>query len=103
MKKLTAIAVLLALILFAGCGQKYSKPEPTYDNESEKDDYAVYSLSIEYVYLRNLLSHNKEPIETIVIIAETNELGEYWESIGGSWGGRFNDGNHYSLEHNGVK
>ena len=23
-------------------------------------------------------------------------LGEYWESIGGTWGGRFNDGNHYS-------
>lgn len=32
-------------------------------------------------------------------------LGEYWESIGGSWGGRFGnpDGNHYSIEHNGVK
>ena len=30
-------------------------------------------------------------------------LGEYWESIGGSWGGRFNDGNHYSLEHGGCK
>ena len=30
-------------------------------------------------------------------------LGEYWESIGGSWGGRFNDGNHYSLEHDGMK
>lgn len=28
-------------------------------------------------------------------------LGEYWESIGGAWGGRFNDGNHYSLEHEG--
>lgn len=25
------------------------------------------------------------------------ELGEYWESIGGTWGGRFEDGNHYSL------
>lgn len=24
-------------------------------------------------------------------------LGEYWESIGGTWGGRFDDGNHYSL------
>jgi hypothetical protein len=24
------------------------------------------------------------------------QLGEYWESLGGSWGGRFNDGNHYS-------
>lgn len=30
-------------------------------------------------------------------------LGEYWESIGGTWGGRFNDGNHYSLAHGGMK
>ena len=31
------------------------------------------------------------------------ELGKYWESIGGTWGGRFQDGNHFSLEHNGMK
>jgi len=31
------------------------------------------------------------------------ELGEWWESIGGSWGGRFDDGNHYSLEHRGMR
>lgn len=30
-------------------------------------------------------------------------LGEYWESIGGSWGGRFDDPNHYSLRHEGMK
>ena len=24
-------------------------------------------------------------------------LGEFWESIGGTWGGGWNDGNHYSL------
>lgn len=32
-------------------------------------------------------------------------LGEYWESLGGSWGGRFKsaDGNHYSLEWQGRK
>jgi len=24
-------------------------------------------------------------------------LGLFWESIGGTWGGRWNDGNHYSL------
>ena len=30
-------------------------------------------------------------------------LGEYWESIGGTWGGRFNDGNHYTIEHQGRK
>ena len=30
-------------------------------------------------------------------------LGEWWESQGGMWGGRWSDGNHYSLEHDGVK
>jgi hypothetical protein len=30
-------------------------------------------------------------------------LGEKWELMGGSWGGRFNDGNHFSLEHGGIK
>jgi hypothetical protein len=32
-------------------------------------------------------------------------LGEYWESLHplARWGGRFNDGNHYSLEHEGRK
>lgn len=33
-------------------------------------------------------------------------LGEYWKSIGGSWGGDFKtrpDGNHFSYEHNGVR
>lgn len=30
-------------------------------------------------------------------------LGEWWESIGGCWGGRFGDGNHYSLSHEGRK
>ena len=24
-------------------------------------------------------------------------IGSFWESIGGTWGGRWNDGNHYSL------
>lgn len=30
-------------------------------------------------------------------------LGEWWESQGGTWGGRFKDGNHYSLEFKGMK
>lgn len=39
-------------------------------------------------------------------LTETSDhqpLGEYWESLGGSWGGRFNDGNHYSIEHEGRR
>lgn len=31
------------------------------------------------------------------------QLGEWWESQGGTWGGRFKDGNHYSLSHDGMK
>jgi hypothetical protein len=32
-------------------------------------------------------------------------LGEFWESIGGNWGGRFSkpDGNHFSLSFGGYK
>jgi hypothetical protein len=32
-------------------------------------------------------------------------LGEWWEKQGDgcSWGGRFQDGNHYSIENNGVR
>lgn len=35
-----------------------------------------------------------------VYLTETKdhkELGEFWEYIGGTWGGRWGDGNHYSL------
>ena len=33
--------------------------------------------------------------------ADHKFLGVFWENIGGSWGGRFKDGNHYSIEHEG--
>lgn len=37
--------------------------------------------------------------------SDHKELGEYWESLHPltCWGGRFNDGNHYSITHEGVK
>lgn len=30
-------------------------------------------------------------------------LGEWWESQGGTWGGRFKDPNHFSMEHQGRR
>jgi hypothetical protein len=30
-------------------------------------------------------------------------LGVYWESLGGSWGGRFKDGDHFSIENEGMR
>ena len=47
----------------------------------------------------NLFRDGKYLIET----EDHRELGEFWESIGGSWGGKFQDGNHYSLEYNGRR
>lgn len=47
----------------------------------------------------NLFIHGQYKTDT----ASYRPLGEYWESLGGSWGGRFNDGNHFSLAHNGVR
>lgn len=41
--------------------------------------------------------------EYLMSTEDHKQLGEYWESIGGSWGGRYGDGNHYSLEHDGRK
>lgn len=37
--------------------------------------------------------------------ADYQRLGLYWESLGGSWGGRFSkpDGNHFSLMWKGVR
>lgn len=34
---------------------------------------------------------------------EYREAGELWESMGGTWGGRFNDGNHFSTAFMGRK
>ena len=46
-----------------------------------------------------------------IYLTKTNdytELGEWWERMSTSdyicaWGGRFNDGNHFSISHNGRK
>lgn len=58
------------------------------DKSLHKSRLAVdFNLFKDGVYLSSTESHSP--------------LGEYWESIGGTWGGRFNDGNHYSLEHQG--
>jgi len=44
--------------------------------------------------------------DNVTYLTETKDhepFGLFWEDIGGSWGGRFEDGNHYSLEFEGMK
>ena len=67
-------------------GDAYRDPrvEWTYGtaNSKHKVRLAVdFNLYIDGIYKTTTAAH--EP------------LGRYWESIGGTWGGRFEDGNHY--------
>lgn len=58
--------------------------------------------SLHYIGLAADLNLFKDGVYLTETIDHTL-LGEFWESIGGTWGGRFNDGNHYSIEHEGRK
>jgi hypothetical protein len=40
----------------------------------------------------NLFKDNKFLSQT----SDHKELGDFWESLGGTWGGHWGDGNHYS-------
>ncbi len=78
--KNAAISFILMVSLVFGCSRPYSELDLPYEDETEKEDYAVYSESIEYVYLRNLVSHNKRDVKSIVVISQTDELNEYWKN-----------------------
>jgi hypothetical protein len=62
---------------------------------SHKDSNHKQRLAVDF----NLFKGGEFMMKT----SDHEPLGLFWESIGGAWGGRFNDGNHYSLEHNGIK
>jgi hypothetical protein len=67
-------------------GEAYRDPNATWGS---KKSFHKKRLAIDvnlfdkdWIYLTDTEHHKK--------------LGEWWESVGGTWGGRFNDGNHYS-------
>lgn len=81
-------------------GDAFRDPR-VHGNVGEKKSYSSASslhkerLAVDF----NLFKDGKYLTDT----NDHKELGEYWESLGGAWGGRFQDGNHYSLEHQGRK
>ena len=56
----------------------------------KKNSYHEKGLAIDL----NLFKNGNYLIKT----KDHEPLGLFWESIGGSWGGRFSDGNHYSWD-----
>lgn len=62
-----------------------------------KNSLHIKMLAVDF----NLFKNNK-----FLIRSEDHQtLGEYWETLHPlcRWGGRWGDGNHYSMEHEGVK
>ncbi|MEY0965508.1 M15 family metallopeptidase [Providencia alcalifaciens] len=80
-------------------GDAYRTPEQAAANAKSgkgiKNSLHTQRLAVDFNLFKNGVWLTKS--------TDHQPLGEYWESIGGTWGGRFNDGNHYSLAHNGVK
>ncbi|EFB73325.1 TPA: M15 family metallopeptidase [Providencia alcalifaciens] len=80
-------------------GEAYRTPEQAAANAKSgkgiKNSLHTQRLAVDFNLFKNGVWLTKS--------TDHQPLGEYWESIGGTWGGRFNDGNHYSLAHNGVK
>lgn len=99
------IGQLIARAAELGCGltfgEAYRTPEQAQLNAKSGKGIAnslhTQRLAVDF----NLFVNGQYQTDSVAY----RQLGEFWESIGGSWGGRFSkpDGNHFSLEHNGVK
>lgn len=82
-------------------GEAYRTPEQAARNELAgrgiRDSLHVQRLAVDF----NLFKGKRYLTDT----DDHRELGEYWESLDPlcKWGGRFGDGNHYSITHEGRK
>lgn len=83
-------------------GEAYRTPEQAAINAKKgigiKNSLRTSRLAIDL----NLFINGKYSPDS----ADYRPLGEYWESLGGAWGGNFKptpDGGHFSLSHGGIK
>jgi len=73
-------------------GDAYRPPEATWGHPNSLHKVR---LAVDF----NLFIDGKYQTDSVAYLP----LGVYWESIGGSWGGRFEDGNHFSLAYGGMR
>jgi hypothetical protein len=90
------IAMLINHAEFVGYGLTFG--------DAYRDDRCAYGQPFSLHKKRLAVDFNLFKDGVFLSSTQDHEpLGIYWESIGGTWGGRFKDGNHYSLEHEGFK
>ena len=96
-RKQSLFALLVALLIQRAYESGY---EITFGDAWAHDGHMDNSLH----YIRLAIDLNLFKDGKYLTSAEAHsKLGVYWESLGGSWGGRFGDANHYSLEYGGRK
>ncbi len=78
------------------------RPQEMADLYASRGSGIRNSLHCKSLALDLILFRDGEPLWDT---PEYEEVGEFWEGIHplARWGGRFNDGCHFSLEHEGVK
>jgi hypothetical protein len=74
-----------------GIDKGYGNPKSCHKSRLAVDFNLFELINGNWIYQKDTKSYEK--------------IGEYWESLHElcSWGGRFNDGNHFSIQHNGMK
>lgn len=92
-------AFMVALLLIKAKSLGY---EFTFGESYDDDNTGHMKGSLHYIRLAQDLNLFKDG-KFLDINEDHKPLGEWWESIGGAWGGRFSDGNHYSLAYGGKK
>ena len=96
-KKQSHFVHMVSLLILFATNEGY---ELTFGDAWAKSGHKRQSLH----YDRLAIDLNLFKDGTYLIKSEDHRpLGIFWELIGGSWGGHYGDGNHYSLEHEGRK
>lgn len=96
-QKQSKFVKMIALLILYAYEQGY---ELTFGDAWAHDGHMLKSLH----YIR--LAFDLNLFKNGIYLSSTEShrpLGEFWESLGGSWGGRWGDGNHYSYPHQGRK
>lgn len=90
-------------------GEAYRTPEQAALNASRGTGIAnslhTQRLAIDLNLFKDGVFLGDPSIPAATVIENYRPLGEYWESLGGSWGARFNkpDVDHFSLQWEGVR
>jgi len=91
-KKQARFSFMVGILIFYATFKGY---QVTFDDASRMDKKGHREESFHYNRLAidlNLFKDGKYLKET----KDHMELGKFWKFLGGSWGGDWNDGNHYS-------